>query len=128
MDLKNIYIRNNLWWDVVFLAFLLVVQTFYVMALASLESPLVQLSRMLSHHHTYSKDLHWVIVHMSHSLSIPQVVALTGLKQQKIKWLLANYWHTGHVIEQPKHHRGGKAILGPDDTGVCLSHLLEIIC
>src|SRR5882724_9774524 len=43
MGLKNIHIRYNSQWDLVFLAFLLVEQTLYVTALASLETLLIVL-------------------------------------------------------------------------------------
>ena len=104
MDLKNIHIRNDSWWDLLFQAFPLV-QTFYVVALAGLETPLIPLplpsstpqNAILSPYILQGPSMGHCT--LSHTLSIPQIDALTGLKQQTIEQLLASYQCTGHVIE-----------------------------
>ena len=43
MDLKNIHIRNDSQWYLLFQAFLLDIQTFYIAAFAGLKAPLIVL-------------------------------------------------------------------------------------
>jgi hypothetical protein len=79
-------------------------------------------SIMPTRHRPLSEDLRWVLVRMARSMSIPQILAHTGLKRRTIEHILSTYRCTGRVLNSPKKPRGRKPILDSDDAAVCFHH------